>query len=360
MVADAASIARPAAQSLPLRRSSLRPAVHALRGIFGGLPDLTTMAVERWIVAEGTPVEVRKARCLPGQIERIACAAFGSREEVVRDFRGGFESRQSPTMAYQMRHVLLFDGILHADGAWRHLRARSRQLPIARDIEERSSGSLYESWPGNRWFGNWLVDDCLTYRLAENVGEPVTTQMPVGHMRSYERALGMAPERVQAAWFDDFVLFDDHAHNENRRARADDLRQRLVGGGSPCHPGVYLLRGQSGDRRILGNEYAIVERMVRRGFRVIDPTTSSLDEIVEACAGARIVAGIEGSHLVHGLMTMPRGAGLFVIQPPDRAVSVLKLTTDRQCQDFGFVMGKGTNEAFSADIDEIERTLDLF
>lgn len=321
---------------------------------------MASVAVDRWIVAEGTPVEVRSAICLPGQIDRIAGTEFGTREEVVRDFRGGFESRQPPTVAYQLRHVLLFDGVLHADGAWRHLRARSRQLPIARALEERSRGAIYESWPGNRWFGNWLSDDCLTYRLAENIAEPVTSRMPSGHVRSYERALAMSPERIQAAWFDDLVLFDDRSHNENRRARAEDTRHRLVGGGSLGHPGVYLLRGQSGDRRVLGNEYAIAERMVRRGFRVIDPSTSSLDEIVEACAGAKIVAGVEGSHLVHGLMMMPRGAGLFVIQPPDRSASVLKLVTDRQGQDYGFIVGKGKNEAFSADIDEIERTLDLF
>jgi len=360
LVAEIALIER-AVAAPARRRGSLRPAVHALRGKIGrGLPDLTAVAADRWIVEEGTPVEVRPARCLPGQIERVGIAAFGSHDEVVRDLRGGFESRQSPTIAYRLRHVLLFDGVLHADGAWRHLRPRSRHFPVARSIEERGLGALYESWPGNRWFGNWLIDDCLTYRLAEGAGRPITTQMPIGHMRSYERALGMTPERVQAAWFDDLVMFEDRAHNEGRRERADDLRHRLVGEGVPEHPGVYLLRGTSGARRTMTNEHVVVERLTRRGFRILDPIASSLDEIVHACAGARIVAGIEGSHLCHGLMTMPRGAGLFVIQPPDRAVTVLKLTTDRQGQDFGFVVGKGTNEAFSADIDEIERTLDLF
>ena len=358
-VADIALIDRRVAQP-PRRRTSLRPAIHAVRAAIGGLPDVAMSAVDRWIVAEGTPVEVRPARCLPGQLEQVGKAAFGTHDEIVRDLRGGFESRQSPTMAYRLRHVLLFDGVLHADGAWRHLRARERSIQFARAIEERSLGTFYESWVGNHWFGNWLIDDCLTYRLAEAIAGPVTTQTPVGHMRSYQRALGMSPERVQAAWFDDLILFDDSAHNAHRRERADDLRRRLVGEGSPGHPGVYLLRGTSGTRRTLRNENAIVERLARRGFRIVDPIASSLDEIVQACAGARIVAGIEGSHLCHGLMTMPRGAGLFVIQPPDRAVTVLKLTTDRQCQDFGFVVGRGTNETFSADIDDIERTLDLF
>jgi len=48
-----------------------------------------------------------------------------------------------------------------------------------------------------------------------------------------------------------------------------------------------------------------------------------------------------------------------VIQPPTRAVSVLKLLTDRQGQDYSLVVGEGNDEVFDACAGEIERTLDL-
>jgi capsular polysaccharide biosynthesis protein len=72
-----------------------------------------------------------------------------------------------------------------------------------------------------------------------------------------------------------------------------------------------------------------------------------------------VIAGVEGSHLVHGVMLMPPGARALVVQPPGRAVSALKRMTDRQGQDYSLVVGVGTNEAFHADPGEIERTLDL-
>ncbi|WP_245571232.1 hypothetical protein [Neorhizobium alkalisoli] len=49
----------------------------------------------------------------------------------------------------------------------------------------------------------------------------------------------------------------------------------------------------------------------------------------------------------------------MVIQPPDSVVSVLKTTTDRQGQNFAFVVGEGDQNSFVADVNDIERTLDL-
>jgi hypothetical protein len=56
---------------------------------------------------------------------------------------------------------------------------------------------------------------------------------------------------------------------------------------------------------------------------------------------------------------MPPKSCALAIFPPTRAVSVMKMLTDRQEQDFAVVIGEGYDEAFTADIDDIERTLDL-
>jgi len=333
-----------------------------LRGLLGTEPsDIAAAASERWQVAPGSRIEVRAAKVLPGQLDRIRGAEFATVEEVVRDFRGGFEAEQPPTIGYAVKDVLLHDGVLYSKGAVRHLRRRTRFLPAAMPREERGSGAIYESWLGNRWFGNWLSDDCLTYRLADRYAQPVTTDVPTGHKAQYEQQLAMRPDRASSVWFGALLVFDDSPHNEGKRARALDMRRRLVGPEPGSHPGVFLLRNGTGDKRVLLNEREIAERLAaRRGFLVIDPSTASMDEIVRVCGGARIVAGVEGSHLVHGLVAMPPGAGAFVIQPPMRAVAALKLLTDRQEQDFGFVVGEGTNNAFTANIDDVERTLDLF
>jgi hypothetical protein len=281
-------------------------------------------------------------------------------EQVARDLVGGFESMQGPTMALRLKNVLLVDGVLHCGVAERHLRRRTRWRLTYLEPELRAEGALYESWNGNRWFGNWLCDDCLTYRLAEFVGSPLATAPPVDHKIDYERHLAMSAERVSAVFFAELTLFDDQPHNESKRWRASELRRRLVGEEPALHPGVFVLRGGSGDRRVLENERAIAEHLERtRGIRPIDPARMSVREIIGACGGARTIIGVEGSHLVHGLMLLPPGGRVLVIQPPERVVSVLKLITDRQGHDFSFVVGVGNNESFNASIGEIERTLDL-
>ena len=112
---------------------------------------------------------------------------------------------------------------------------------------------------------------------------------------------------------------------------------------------------------MLRNEREVAERLRdRRGFRILDPATSDVPTIVAACAGARTVIGIEGSQLIHGVNVLPPGGSLFVLQPPDRFVCFFKYLTDRDRQNFGFVVGTPAGAGFTIDPDEVERTLDLF
>lgn len=342
---------------------SVHPAIDAVANACGRLrPELEAEAVERWTIAPPEKHYVPPACCLPGQIERISGVDFGSRDEVVHSLRGGFDALQPATMGYRLRSIDLVDGVLYGRAAARHLRQRRRRLPAYLRPSEVASGALYESWIGNRWFGNWLIDDCLSYRLAERHGVPMTTApRQLGHVAQYERLLDVGPVHIDDVHFDELILFQDLAQNSDKQARADDLRDRLTTGlAADPHPGVFLLRGSHGQRRILRNEMALAETLNReRGFTVIDPMKSSVSELAQACAGARVVAGIEGSHLVHGLVAMPRDAILLAIQPPDRVLSVLKMTTDRQGQTFAFVVGEGSVDGFTASRDEIDRTLDM-
>ncbi|WP_020084191.1 glycosyltransferase family 61 protein [Hyphomicrobium zavarzinii] len=342
---------------------SFRPALHALKQACG-LPqaEIESAAVERWVVAPSETRFIPPAKFLPGQIERIREAEFGSVASVVRDFRGGYDAVQEDTLGFRLKDVDLVDGVLYASGAIKHLRPRHRKWPAYLQPREVVSGALYESWVGNTWFGSWLSDDCLTYRLAEKYGAPVTTTMTTGgHVPTYESKLGMKPRRINRAHFEHLILFRDLSQNSHKKARADQFRERVIAGiPHDAHAGVFLLRGSTGMRRVLANERAIAEELAsKRGFRILDPSTAPVEEIVSACAGARVVAGVEGSHLVHGLLVMPPDATLFVVQPPERAVSALKVITDRQGQTFAFVVATGGENEFIADAGEIQRTLDL-
>ena len=338
------------------------PAIHTLKQTFGfATLDLESAAVEQWKIVPAEKVYVPPAKFLPGQLDRIRGTEFGSTQTVVRHLQGRFDVLQGETLGFRLKEVDLVDGVLYNKHTARHLRQRARFLPYYSKPREVASGALYESWSGNRWLGNWLSDDCQAYLLAERFGSPVTTALTAeGHVPDYESRIGMRPRRMAHVRFEELMLFRD-SHNSDRKARAEDIRKRLVSAASPKqHAGVFLLRGRTGMPRVLLNEEEIAERLViERGFRILDPSTASIDEIIDACAGARVVAGVEGSHLVHGLVMMPPDATLLAIQPQERVVSVLKIFTDRQGQSFAFVIASGDAEAFSVSWDELARTLDL-
>ena len=211
---------------------SFRPFRHGLAQAFGvTAPELESVAVDRWQIAPAERCYVLPATFLAGQLDRIRGTEFGSVKTVVQDFVGGFDAMQGETLGFRLRHVDLVDGVLYAQGASRHLRQRERRRPAYRIPTEAASGALYETWVGNRWFGNWLSDDCLTYRLAERFGTPVTTAITKGaHMPDYEARLGIRPHRVQRVHFDELIIFRNSGHNTDRLARGDDLRARLIAG----------------------------------------------------------------------------------------------------------------------------------
>ncbi|MNE15627.1 hypothetical protein D3C80_1085450 [compost metagenome] len=112
--------------------------------------------------------------------------------------------------------------------------------------------------------------------------------------------------------------------------------------------------------RFLRNEKAIAEHLRQtRGFRVVDPLKTDVPSIIAACAGARVVVGVEGSQLVHGVNVLQTGGCVLTLQPPNRFVSYYKYLTDRDQQHFGFVVGMPEGDGFRIDIEEVERTLDL-
>ena len=70
----------------------------------------------------------------------------------------------------------------------------------------------------NKWFGSWLMDDCITYPIACEEGIPVTTALPANlvstaktgilHAPGYEDWLGMTPVRLRNAFFRELVIFE--------------------------------------------------------------------------------------------------------------------------------------------------------
>ncbi|WP_217328471.1 glycosyltransferase 61 family protein [Paracoccus sp. Z118] len=343
---------------------SFRPGLNALLARLGrSAPDLASRA-EITEVEPGGVQTVPPAICLPGMMERMRSTEFAEPPQVLKHFAGGFDAPQPPTLSLRLKDVDLADGVLYAAGAARHMRPRSHRRPWYGSLPDLGRGTMYETWVGNSYFGNWLAEDCLTAILAERMADSpiVTTRpQPQGHMIDYQARLGMTPRHVTEGHFDELTLLEDHSAHAALQARAAEQRRRLIDGvdASP-HPGVFILRGTSGSLRALADERQIAERLAHaRGLTIVDVRQDDAATIIAVCAGARVAVGVEGSHLAHALVSMPPGAGLLTIHPPDRVTGGLKLMTDRRFQHYGILIGTGTAEHFAVEEDELLATFDI-
>jgi hypothetical protein len=323
--------------------------------------DPGSVADYSWNISQDEESVSRTAYYLPGQIERVTGSMFTG--DIATEMRGGVLEHQCAVRAYLVRDAYLLDGAIYKGSSCRWLSPHKHRLPKFRINNEITRGSSYSTYNGNVYFGMWLLDDCATYRLAERDGTPICTNLPPSkHTLEYEQVLGMKPIRLDNAYFHEVILYDDLYQTRDKRRRCRYNAKRLLSRVTwQHHPGVFILRKNSGLRRKLHNELALAEYFQkRRGFRIVDITTMGVPEIMAACAGARVILGIEGSHLVHGMMVLDPGGSVLTLQPPDRFCSCLKRVADPDSQNFGFVVGIKSGDGFIIDPEEVERTLDLF
>ncbi|WP_397449707.1 glycosyltransferase 61 family protein [Pseudomonas sp. NA-150] len=352
-------------------RWSLAAYTHIVRSRLMRKPAdiLQSAAVKSWDIAPGEVSIAPPAFFLPNQLERVTGwegERFYPFEHPRRTMEGVGTVEHGPTRGYLLKDVLLIDGTLYKGNANSSLTPRLSRLPRVSVESEIERGAIYCTAGGNQWFGSWLMEDCATYPLACNEGVPVTTALAnlssAAHAPVYEDWLGMTPVRLRNAFFRELVIFDDLSQNRSRHSRFRAMGDKLLSHVNySAHSGVFILRGGTGELRILHNELALAERLRdRRGFRILDPSKSDVATIVAACAGAKTIVGIEGSHLVHGVNVLQPGGSLLTLQPPNRFICYYKYLTDRDQQNFGFVVGTPAGEGFTIDPDEMERTLDLF
>ncbi|WP_296229753.1 glycosyltransferase 61 family protein [Pseudomonas sp. UBA4617] len=335
-----------------------------------GVTDLRSIAARSWEIAPGELTVSPPAFYLPGQLERVTGwegKRFYPYVHPGPTMQGGISVQQAPTRGYLIKDVWLVEGALYKGRACHWLSLKPRPFPTISVDYEVDRAAIYCTQNGNTWFGTWIAEDCPTYALACNEGVPVTTapsaRFPLyAQAPAYEDWLEMKPLRLRSAYFRELVLFDDQGNNRSRHVRYRAMGDKLLAHVAHApHPGVFLLRGGDGDLRLLRNELALAEHLrATRGFRIVDPLKSDVPDIVAACAGARVVIGVEGSQLVHGLNVLQPGGCLLTLQPPNRFVSYYKYLTDRDDQHFGFVVGTPEGNGFTVDIGEVERTLDLF
>lgn len=328
---------------------------------------LESLAIKSWEIAPGNTSITPKAYFLEGQLNRITGTAYTDNPKTM--MHGGLTIKHEPTRAYMLKNVWMINGSLHK-GLHRFLLHSTSKLttkmnyfpPFIIDTEINNA-SIYSSYDGHEFFGLWLTDDCTMYQLAASEGVPITSNIFISpHMTEYESALEMKPLRSNTAYLKNAIFFDDDwGNSESKHKRFSVNRNKLLSMfPGTSHPGVFILRGNSGTTRVMVNEIEIAEQLRDKyGFRIVDVTKQSASEIISACVGAQILIGIEGSHLMHGLMVLQPGASVLTLQPPYRFCGVIKITTDMENLNYGFVVGIPKEDGFFINLEEVERTIDL-
>ncbi len=340
----------------------LRPITSRIASRLSGA-RLTDDAVEQRVLAQGQPVSLPKAISLPNQSDRIiGFPPAATRQQQESNLHRPFDEN-GPTIIYRYKNILLTPAGFYSRRQFsRRPEARREINPYLGRIEEFADGFYITSTHIERYFGHWIHDASPQEQLAKDIGvRPIMSDFSRWRHVGEYRDLGRLPQPIvpKGAVFQSIWIADDRHLNPHRIARLQHLRDQIVSETSPIpRRGVFLKRGISGSRDLV-NEAQIIETMTEEGFSILDPEKSTAREIVQELAGARLVVSIEGSAVCHTLLSLPKGAGLVVIQPADHFNAHARIFAGAMGHYYSYTIADKAEGGYIQNIGELLQTIDL-
>ncbi len=271
----------------------------------------------------------------------------------------GVRKQHAATIAYRIRETQILDGYLYK-GAMKHMLVNTKESLFGpRVTDYLPKAALACTVYGNRFFGHWMTDDLTLTLAAQQLAEAIAvTRKPYVHEPEYRRLFGIQARTFTRVQCDELIMINDFGQNRFKRERYEFLRSRL----KVLEPlrksyGIMLRRGTLGVQRMLTNEADLEQFLKTQGFTIIDPERLSAEEIVRQVLGAKVVVGIEGSHMLHGVFSMADRGTLCILQPPYRFNNVLKDYTDCLDMRYAFVVGKHVPKGFMIELEDLARLL---
>jgi len=229
-------------------------------------------------------------------------------------------------------------------------------------VPEVATAALSSTQLGSQFFGHWLLDDLPRYGQLSAVGAApfLVGATPSSHQQEYMAAFGFDGPILNDAFFSKLSVVADGSMQSYKSEQLAKMRDRIRGAvtGSSASPGVMLLRGGSGRRRILVNESELGRALSARGFTVVDPMATTVSQMAAACAGAEVVIGVEGSHMVHGVLALAPGASFITIQPPFKFDNTCKPYCDALGIKYAFTVGRAAEGGFSVELERVLAIID--
>ena len=294
-------------------------------------------------------------------LSRISGIGFGTTRAFEMEQTQPIRRVHQATVAYTVKDLLHIDGIFYAN-RFKHsvTLSQGRALAWGR-ATEIPGGILGESWIGAKFFGHWLLDDIPLARLAGKRGLPLGSSRPLEPQQQQYLDFFDAPliPLPNTALVRSLEILQDSGINDLRIQRWHAMRREFAASANAwTQPGVFLMRGNTGEQRLLCNEAQIADLLIGRGFNVINPGLASLSEVRAAAANAKLVVGVEGSQLSHGLLGVADGGAMVVLQPPFRFNNAYRERCDLLGITYAFIVGHAVEGGFTVDLNALARLLD--
>jgi hypothetical protein len=334
-----------------------------LRGMqFWHNPSYKDISEKSWILAP--PPKTPKsfsAIYLDNQLDKIiSVPANGSRILEYARIKGEWKEFR-PTIAYLLRSPLLANGCLYKGSMKMPLLKQKERMILFGDCDFLDTAILSSSYVSNVYFCHFIQDELPLILSGQKLGEPITPlRKAYDHEPAYRDFCGLHTRQLTSAKFNELLVIDDISWNDDKVERYEMLRahiKNLIPASKPV--GAFFRRGSSGSLRLLVNEPEVAVFLEKRGFVILDPQNSSAKVIMEKSMGAQIVAGVEGSQLAPGLLSVKDHGTVLVLQPPNRFNNIYKVVTDALEMSYSFVVGSPADKGFKIDINELGKTLDL-
>lgn len=337
------------------------PVGQAVLRRLGLTSSLADVCERQFVAAEAAVVERRQAIHLDGEIDRaVGTAPFRTIAlERLRLQPGQY--RVPAAIGYEVRDACYIDGNLYK-GLAKHIVGGSTRTLLASVREEAPSGCILANRQSDLYFGHWLFEELPAIRASLQWGPALEAHRKTGpeiHKTAYLKLYGIdAPLRMPARCvIPKLTLIATPNFNLHHQAGLGLLQDDLMRQGwARKNERIFVVR-RGGAARSLENEAQVVERLAAEGFAIIDPMSMSAEDVARACFDARLVVGVEGSHLSHAFMQMRPGSSMLIIQPPTRFDNPFKDLCDIRGITYGFVVADAHGEGFSQPIDRLLDTI---
>lgn len=334
---------------------------------------LLRSADRSWEIAPAENRKLMPAIMLADQFDKIIKFEERTTQDIERVRALGGEAHFPALMAYEFNDAMLFDGAVVANNCEQRILPYELSLPRAEDypVIDIEDGSIVSSYLGLQYFGHWLHSDMPLSLLAAQYGDSCYLEPPnthpkkhqVSHHQDYLSLLDLQWRSGVNMTFRKLTLLGDELNVAPLAAARRELRGAVEKKLGPAkkQKRVFIRRGVSdhGSRNFV-NEDAIADALEAEGFEIVHPPSLSAEEIQHAIYGANIVVSMEGSQTSHSIYFTQVGGLVIGITPPERYCSIYKPICDDFGYFYGIVVGDKVEDGFTANIDDIWRTIDLY